>query len=179
MCACCRWAETPDRPDCRDLTLEIFRLSSAETRRAVYDGCSAVEYMILYHGARPFEPWRAQLISDLLAAGAPVQPQYRARVLPIAAAHAARREAELAACQSMAHDWRAHETFVGLSLDVRELREAERAVEERRARVAALELELCALGAAGSDESESDESNESESDRSGSSGDDSEEESEG
>jgi hypothetical protein len=49
--------------------------------------------------------------------------------------------------------WRAHETFVGLSLDVRELREAEQMVAERRARLVALELELLALGS-GSDESE-------------------------
>jgi len=65
-----------------------------------------------------------------------------ARAVPIAAARAARREAELAVLPPLAHDWRAHEAFVGLSLDARELREAERAVQELRARLEALEREL-------------------------------------
>jgi len=62
-----------------------------------------------------------------------------ARVVPFAAAHAARREAELAALPPLAHGWRAHEAFVGLSLDVRDLRDAEGAVQERRARLEVLE----------------------------------------
>jgi len=103
-------------------------------------GWSAVDYLINCHGDP--DPWQAEMIVELLAAGAPVTPWHTARVVPVAAAHAARREADLAALPSSAHGWRAHEALVGMSLDVRELREAEREVQERRARVEALEREM-------------------------------------
>ena len=65
----------------------------------------------------------------------------------------------------MAHDWRAHEALVGLSLDVRELREAERGLLGRRARLEALERELGGLAdsSGGSDGRESASTSESES----------------
>ena len=50
--------------------------------------------------------------------------------------------AELAACLSMAHGWRAQDNFLGVSLDVGELREAQQMVAARRARLDALEREL-------------------------------------
>jgi ankyrin repeat protein len=55
---------------------------------------------------------------------------------------------ELAARRSSAaHNWRGHEAMVGLALDMGELKDAEKEVEENLVRVAALELELCELGA--------------------------------
>jgi len=140
----------------RDRTLEIFRHSSAETRRAVTKGgWSAIDCIV----ASPhdmIQPWRLELIGELLSAGCPVQHYNAARVVPFAAAHATRREAELAALPPLAHDWRAHETLVGLALEMRELREAERALLERRARLEALERELGSrTGSSGGSESES------------------------
>jgi len=126
----------------RDLTLEIFRRSSAETRRAVSkDGMSAIDYIVWLDHSQ-IQPWQTELIGELLSAGAPVQPHHAPYVVPIAAAHAARREAELAALPPLAHDWRAHDALVGLALDVRELREAERELLARRARLAVLEQGL-------------------------------------
>jgi len=58
------------------------------------------------------------------------------------------QHAELVARRAALSSWRAHETFVGLSLDVEELWEVERGTEAKRARVAAHEQELLALGAA-------------------------------
>jgi hypothetical protein len=94
------------------------------------------------------------LIGELLAAGAPMLPKYAPVVLPIAVSHAfpvaARKEAELAALLPTAFSsWRAHEEFVALSLDFGELRAAELAVEERRARLAALEQAAGELGDGG------------------------------
>jgi len=149
----------------RDLTLEIFRRSSAKTRRAVnkYDGKSALDY-IYWDFHSQIQPWQAELIGELLSAGAPVQPRNAPYVMPIAAAHAARREAELAALPPLAHDWRAHEALVGLALDVRELRDAERELLERCARLAVLELELGGgTGSSGGSEGASKSESESES----------------
>jgi len=84
---------------------------------------------------------RRRATAELLASGTPARPVNAAPVLPIAASLSARQEAELAARRAELFSWRAHETFVGLSLDVKELREAEREAEERRTRLAALERE--------------------------------------
>jgi len=75
-----------------------------------------------------------------------LRPENAALVLPIAAPQRARQEAELVARRAELCSWRAHETFVGLSPDLKELREAEREAEAKRARVAALERELRELG---------------------------------
>jgi len=152
-----------DTKHCRDMTLWIFRRSSAETRRAVtQDGWSAIDSIVTTSHDDRIQPWHADLIGELLSAGCPVQPRHAPYVVPIAAAHAARREAELAALPALAHDWRAHEALVGLALDVRELREAERGLLERRARLAVLELELDG-GTDGSGDSGSESESESES----------------
>jgi hypothetical protein len=134
----------------------------AETRRAVHSSGSsaadlivrgvAADHAFLASGAPSSEQLRVEgrlfwLLGELLASGTVLRPRYAARLLPIAAARAARQEADLAARRSELCSWRSHEAFVGLALDVGELREAERVVEDRRARVAALELELCELGA--------------------------------
>jgi hypothetical protein len=89
-----------------------------------------------------------------------------------------RREREVAARRSSAaHHWRAHEAMVGLALDMGELREAAKEVEEKRLSMAALELELCELGA-GTESSDSEGEGESESGSGGESGGESESESE-
>jgi hypothetical protein len=162
---------------------EILRRSSAKTRCARWRNgyyTSAVDLLArsLNRYLLPSQEagMRAQkrrcwAIAELLASGAPVRPKYAAPVLPIAAQLSARQEAELAARRAELSSWRAHETFVGMSLDVKELRKAERELEEKRARVAALERELRELeggqretegssggseGGEGDDESESD-----------------------
>jgi len=131
---------------------EILRRSSAKTRRSVFghQGFSAVDLIAeqltecgLDEADDIYERCR-WLIGELLASGAPMLPKYAPVVLPIAVSHAfpvaARKEAELAARLPTAFSsWRAHEEFVALSLDFGELRAVERAVEERRARLAALE----------------------------------------
>jgi len=149
----CFYVHQPNR---RVRTLEIFRHSSAETRRAVTEGgWSAIDCIVACLHDR-IQSWQADLIGELQSAGAPVQHYNAARVVPIAAARAARREAVLAALPPLAHDWRAHEALVSLALDVRELREAERALLERRARLEALERELGGrTDSSGGNESES------------------------
>jgi len=94
-------------------------------------------------------------MAELLASGAPVLPENAARVLPLAASLSASQQADLAARPAELCSWRAHESFVDLALDVTELREAEREVEEKRARAAALERELRELGGGGQREAES------------------------
>jgi hypothetical protein len=143
-------------PDRRDVTLELLRALSRETRRAVNTGgWSAVDYIISGRRGQSLEPWHKQLIGELLAAGAPVRPQNRATALPIAAERAERRDAELAARRSESRRWRAHDDLVGLALDMVERREARQGVEARRARVVALEEELRELGAGTDSDSES------------------------
>jgi len=95
-------------------------------------------------------------MAELLASGPPLRPDIAARVLPIVASLSAVQHAKLTARRAELCSWRAHETFVGLSLDAKELREAEREVEAKRARVAALEQELQALGDGTDDGSSSD-----------------------
>ena len=93
-------------------------------------------------------------MGELLAEGVTVQPQHAFIVrpiivshgVPIAAEHAERRARELAARRfSTAHNWRAHEAMLGLALDMGELKDAEKEVEEKQARVATLEFRLEAL----------------------------------
>jgi len=151
-------------PNCRDVTLEIFRRSSAETRRAVNKfGWSAIDRMIpiesiILSGSYQIQPWHVEAIGELLSAGCPVRHYFARYVVPTAAARAARREAELAAFPRLAHDWRAHEAFVGQALDVREMREAERELLGRRARLEALEREVGGgTGSESESESESEE----------------------
>jgi len=126
---------------------EILRRSSADTRRSVCVNHSAVDFLVKLPGqdVPPFEEEdpRAQkrrcwAIAELLASGARARPENAAHVLPIVASLSAGQHAEVAARRAELFSWRAHEAFVSLSLDVKELREAEREAEERRARVAAL-----------------------------------------
>jgi len=154
---------------------EILRCSSAKTRRSLRGGKSAVDVLAkrLYQDGLSSdeisevdepsaeEDPRVQkrccwAMAELLASGAPLRPDRAARVLPIVASLSAGQHAELVARRAALSSWRAHETFVGLSLDVKELREAEREAEGRRARVAALERGLQALGARTDDGSSSD-----------------------
>lgn len=91
------------------------------------------------------------MIGELLASGVSVLPKNAPFVLPIAASHnpslAARQMAELAARRDeVCASWRVGDTFVGLALDHEELTDAQRAVEARRSRLAALEQELRELG---------------------------------
>jgi len=114
-------------PDRRVMMLEIFRRSSAETWRAI---CEAYGWSaiesIVANHPSQIQPWQAEL-----------RP----------------REAELA---PLAHSWRAHEALVGLALDVSDMREAERELLERRARLEALERELgSGTGSSGGSEGES------------------------
>ena len=135
---------------------EILRHSSATTRRSRWGGIneSAIDLLArLLDLGDPFFAFdpRVQkrccwVIAELLASGAPVRPDNASCVLPIAASLSARQDAELAARRAELCSWRAHEAFVGLSLDAKELRQAERVAEERRTRVAALERELRQLG---------------------------------
>jgi len=144
---------------------EILRRSSAETRRAQLGNTSAVDILEIYFDETDPQSEEEDLrvqkrccwaMAELQASGAPLRPDRAAPVLPIAASLSAGQHAELVARRAALSSWRAHETFVGLSLDVEELWEAEREAEERRARVAALELELQALGSGTDDGSGSD-----------------------
>jgi hypothetical protein len=112
--------ETPAR---RDVALEVLRASSRETRQAVHTGgFSAIDFPS-------------------------VLPQYVPHVLAIAAEHAERRDKELAARRSSAaHNWRAHEAMVGLAFDMKEMKETEKELEERQARVEQLERQVEAMG---------------------------------
>jgi len=85
------------------------------------------------------QPWRLGLAAKLVAAGAPLSDSEAARLLPIAAAHAQRQQAEMAARRSEALRWRAHDALVGLALDKQEEREAEGLVAAKRRRAAELE----------------------------------------
>jgi hypothetical protein len=119
----------------------------------------------------PFPTYK-RLIGVLLSAGAPVVPAHLPRVLPIAAEHAERREQELAERRELAEPctWRAHEAMVGLALDMGELRQAAQAVEERQARVAALERRLGELGIGSGSDSDSGSESEDESESGGDGG---------
>ena len=77
---------------------------------------------------------------------------------PITAARTQRSEAEACSC--------AHELMAGLAQDLQELSAAERAVAERRARVAALERELGEIGVGASDSGSSSDEGEDEDDES-------------
>jgi hypothetical protein len=82
---------------------------------------------------------RRGVIAELLVSGVHVLPQNAAVILPIAASLGERQEAEMAARRSESRRWRAHEAIVGLAFDQQELRDAERAVEARCARLRELE----------------------------------------
>jgi len=133
----------------------LLRGSSNQTRRLVVhsNGRSAADTLAYWqqqYGTpsndedRRTQERRCWAISELLASGASVQPRYVPVLLPIAAALSARQLAELAARRSEPRCWRAHEAFVGLALDQRELREAAQTVEAKRLEV--LELGMCELG---------------------------------
>jgi hypothetical protein len=160
------------------VTMELARRSSPETRRAVIacpdrstDGYSTVDLIVNAQGT--LVSWQKELIAELLVSGAPVLPRHASKVLPVAVSHglplAGQKEAELRRRRAeLCSSWHAHEAFVGLALDVGELRAAEREVAEKRRRVLELEKQLLALGAgtessSGSDEEESDEDDESDS----------------
>lgn len=129
------------------------------------DGASAVDLLVdtirqsASNGAAwgGVQPWHRTVIAELLVSGAPVLPRSADIVLPIAVSHgfsrAARSEAELAARRSERGRQRAREDLVGLARDVAELREAEKAVRRREARVAELE-EALGEGEGGRDEEE-------------------------
>jgi hypothetical protein len=179
-CADARWFRDERWP----VFEQLLRRSSVMARCAIRrsDGGSAIDHLakrlaagnepIVTGSAPPSEDEFARMqerrrgvIAELLASGAPVLPANAAVVLPIAASLGARQEAELAARRSAFRRWRAHDDLVGLALDMRELREAERAVEENERRVEALKQELRELGAgSGTDESEDEDDNEGGSD---------------
>ena len=139
---------------------KLLRLSTAETRRLLRHGDSAVDLLAQwlrpshYSSVLPVgEALRVKercrwAIAELLASGARLRrPENVSVVLPIAASVIARHEADLAARRAETCSWSAHEAFVGLSLDFGELRDSERAAAQRRARSAALERELEEMGA--------------------------------
>jgi len=142
-----------------DVKLELARRSSPETRRVVLAGSGQFHYG--FSAIDFVTRGRRELIAELLVSGASVRPWHAADVLPVAVSHglplAAKKEAELAALPPLAHDWRAHEAFVGLALDVKELRAAVSEVEVKKRRVLDLEMELLALGAGTDSSSGSDE----------------------
>jgi hypothetical protein len=141
----------------RAVALELLRASSRETRQAVDErSWSAADYIISARRGRSIEPWHKQMVCELLAAGAPVRPYYVPLMPPIAAEHAERREREVAARRSSAaHNWRAHEAMVGLALDMQEMKDTEREVEERQARVEQLERQVGEMGSGDESGSES------------------------
>jgi len=135
----------------RDVVLELLRRSSQQTRRTVmiftdWTNCGAIDFLLFATQAQ-LAPWHRQVIGELLASGAPVWPPHAAPVLPSAAERAQQGEDELAARRSESRRWRAHEDVSDLAQEAEELSGAQQGVEERRARVAALEAELRALGA--------------------------------
>jgi ankyrin repeat protein len=71
----------PAGVDNRDVTLELARRSSPETRRAVprphsYYVYSAVDCIV--QGRDDLAPWQKELIADLLVSGVPVSPRHAA-----------------------------------------------------------------------------------------------------
>jgi ankyrin repeat protein len=117
---------------------ELLRRSSPATCRALSDGRSALDGLVSYS----WTPWRRETVGAMLALGVPVHHWNAARVLPVAASRAERGLAELAARRSESRRWRAHDDVVGLALDMVELREDRRVLEEKRRRLTELEKEL-------------------------------------
>jgi hypothetical protein len=134
-------------PERRPVLEEVLRLSSPETRRAVTkQGDSAIDWLVWAQrldgqgtAFKPFEPWQLEVVAELRRSGTPVQPRFAAALLPSAAAHANRLDAELAARRSPSRRWRAHDCLVQLAFDHLEMREAEEGVRRREARLVELE----------------------------------------
>jgi hypothetical protein len=136
---------------------EVVRRSSTETRRAVVPstGLSAADHLVDAGLRYSTGDDDSDLIDDdrfrrvlleLLASGAPIKTEHAAVALPIVASRDGEEAAELAARRSESHRWRAHDDLVSLALDMVELKEAERAAEERQARVLEHEREVRELG---------------------------------
>jgi ankyrin repeat protein len=131
----------------RDAIQLLLRLSSDTNRRAVNNnGSSAIDLLVWAQRTddtptafKPFEPWQLEVVAELRRSGAPVKPRFAAALLPAAAAHANRLDAELAARRSESRRWRAHDCFVQLAFDYRDRREADEAVARSEARLVELE----------------------------------------